>query len=298
VKRKGPSKGTPDADLGPSAGATPDGAGSSRGGTWLVLGGGGLKGLAHVGAWQALTDSGVRIDGIVGTSIGALVGALAASGMPIDEMRGHALALDRARVAKVNRRAVWINGIRQQSLFHGETLRSLYSLTLPRKGWGALRIPVLINAVDLADGSLEWFGPGARADLSLTDAVYASSALPVFYPPHQVDGHAYVDGGIADTLPIWKAADQGAEKIIAVDVGSGGDADVRQVLEGGMIAVHQRVVAMMMAARRQDAVTEWAGPPLVYVRPGLAGYGTFDFQHIEYFLDEGYRAMSEALAAS
>jgi NTE family protein len=261
-----------------------------------VLGGGGLKGLAHVGAWEALDDLGVPIHGIVGTSIGALVGVLAASGMPLDEMRAHALALDRARVARVNRRAVWINGIRQASVFRGETLRALYASILPRQGWSALRIPVLINAVDLADGSMVWFGAGASSDISLTDAVYASSALPVFYPPHQVNGHAFVDGGVADTLPVTKAADAGAERIIAVDVGSGGGADVRQILRGGMIAVHQRVVAIMMTERRHDAVSEWAGPPLTYVRPRLAGYGTFDFEHIPYFLEEGRRAMSEALA--
>jgi NTE family protein len=269
-----------------------------RGGTWLVLGGGGLKGLSHVGAWDALVELGVRIDGIVGTSIGALVGALAGSGMSSADMRAHALALDRARVARVNRRAVWINGIRQESVFRGDTLRSLYASTLPRRGWSALRIPVLMSVVDLADGSMQWFGTGARSDLSLVDAVYASAALPVFYPPHAVDGHAYVDGGIADTLPIQKAADEGAEKIIAVDVGSGGDVDVREVLDGGMIAVHQRVLAIMMAARRRESVTEWSGPPLAYVRPRLAGYDTFDFENIPFFLEEGRRAMREALTTS
>jgi NTE family protein len=251
-----------------------------------------------VGAWQALDEADTRVDGIVGTSIGALVGVLAASGVPVGDMRAHALMLDRARVAKVNRRAVWINGIRQESVFQGETLRALYRSLLPRGGWRALRIPVLMNAVDLADGSTQWFGPGARTDLPLADAVYASSALPVFYPPHVVDGHAYVDGGIADTLPLARAADEGAARIIAVDVGAGGKADVGSLLDHGMIAVHQRVVAIMMAERRREAVTQWAGPPLVYVRPRLAGYDTFDFEHIPYFLEEGYRAVSEALAVS
>jgi NTE family protein len=262
-----------------------------------VLGGGGLKGLAHVGAWRALSEAGLRPDGIVGTSIGALVGALAASGMSVEEMRGRALAIDRTRVARVNRRAVWINGIRQPSVFHGETLRSLYESILPAKGWRALQIPLLINAVDLASGATEWFGPGARADLSLVDAVYASSALPVFYPPHLSNGHAYVDGGITSSLPIGKAADVGAEKIIAVDVGAGGAAEVGAILEGGMIAMHQRVVALMMSDRRQGMVSMWNGPPLLYVRPNLAGYGTFDFEHVPYFLDEGYRATREALAS-
>lgn len=287
----------------PKARKAPEEAGSGgvsdrRSGTWLVLGGGGLKGLAHIGAWKALWEAGVRLEGIVGTSIGALVGAAAASGMSIETMRGHGLALDRAAVARVNRRAVWINGIRQPSLFHGEALRALYAEILPPEGWDALRIPLLINAVDLGDGSTAWFGAGARTDLSLVDAVYASSALPVFYPPHRSDGHAYVDGGILGTLPIGRAADEGAAKVIAVDVGSSGDADVGEILDGGMIAVHQRVVSIMMSARRQDAVTGWQGPPVLHVRPRLDGYGTFDFEHIPYFLEEGYRATKEALAAS
>lgn len=271
------------------------GGGDRRSGTWLVLGGGGLKGLAHIGAWRALREAGVQLDGIVGTSIGALVGALASSGMPVGEMRARGLSLERADIARVNRRAVWMNGIRQPSLFRGEALRNLYTEILPRGGWEALRIPLLINAVDLGEGATAWFGPGARTDLSLVDAVYASSALPVFYPPHESDGHAYVDGGILGTLPIGRAADEGAAKIIAVDVGSGGDANVEEVLDGGMIAVHQRVIAIVMSARRHDEVSGWQGPPLLYVRPRLAGYGTFDFEHIPYFVEEGYRATKEAL---
>jgi NTE family protein len=264
-------------------------------GCWLVLGGGGLKGLAHIGAWQALEEAGVRPVGIVGTSIGALVGALASSGMPSAEMRRLALALERRDIVRVNRRAVWINGVRQVSVFQGEPLREHYAALLAGMEWSALRIPLLINAVDLGNGDTEWFGTGARTDVSLLDAVYASSALPVFYPPFELDGHAYVDGGVTRTLPIGRAEQEGAARIIAVDVGSGGRAEVGEILDGGMIAVHQRVVSIMAWQRRYDLVSTWKGAPLTYVRPRLSGYGTFDFEHVEYFLDEGYRAMCHAL---
>jgi NTE family protein len=262
---------------------------------WLVLGGGGLKGLAHIGAWEALVEAGVRPAGIVGTSIGALIGALASSGMPPAEMRRLALQLERSDIVRVNRRAVWINGVRQLSVFQGDPLREHFAELLPPEGWAALRIPLLINTVDLEDGSTEWFGTGARVDVSLVDAVYASAALPVFYPPFELDGHAFVDGGVTRTLPIGRAEEEGASRIIAIDVGSGGRADVREILDGGLIAVHQRVVSIMAWQRRYDLVSSWKGPLLTYVRPHLAGYGTFDFEHVEYFLDEGYRAMREAL---
>jgi len=254
--------------------------------------------MAHIGAFQALEEAGIQPGGIVGTSIGSLVGALAASGMAAAEMRDRAMALDRREIARLNRRAVWINGIREVSVFRGDTLRGYFEDVLPAEGWASLRIPVLINAVDLGDGSLQWFGPGDRDDISLLDAVYASSALPVLYPPFELGGRAYVDGGISRSLPLQKAQEEGAERIVAIDVGSGETAEVRGVLDQGMIAIHQRVVSIMAWQRRHEMVSRWQGPPLMYVRPRLDGYGTFDFDHVAYFLDEGYRAMRESLERS
>lgn len=251
--------------------------------------------MAHVGALKALEEAGVRPKGIIGTSIGSLIGALFASGMPAARMRDIALGLDRRDITRLNRRAVWINGIRETSVFRGDTLREYLADLLPDEGWGALRVPVLINAVDLGDGSVQWFGPGDREDISLLDAVYASSALPVFYPPFQLAGRAYVDGGISRSLPLEKAEEEGAERIVAVDVGSGETAEVQGVLDQGMIAIHQRVVSIMAWQRRHEMVSRWQGVPLLYVRPRLDGYGTFDFDQVAYFLDEGYRAMRERL---
>jgi NTE family protein len=264
----------------------------------LVLGGGGLKGMAHIGAIKALEEAGIRPAGIVGTSIGALIGALLASGMDSDEMRERAAGLERRDIVRLNRGALWINGIREISVFRGDTLREYFEEVLPADGWDALRMPVLINAVDLGDGSTQWFGPGDRDDVSLLDAVYASSALPVFYPPFELAGRAYVDGGMTRGLPLEKAEEEGATRIIGIDVGSGETADTGEILKQGMIAVHQRVVSIMAWQRRHEMVRRWNGCPLVYVRPRLDGYGTFDFEHVTYFLEEGYRAMREALDAS
>jgi NTE family protein len=264
---------------------------------WLVLGGGGLKGLAHVGAWRALEDAGIHPAGIVGTSIGALVGALAASGMAHQEGRRLALELRHDDIVRVNRRAVWINGIRQVSVFRGEALRAYYAKLLGETTWSSLGLPLLVNAVDLADGSTAWFGAGARTDLPLLDAIYASSALPVFYPPLERDGGAFVDGGTVDALPMSRAAQAGARRIIAIDVGAGRSGDVAEALGQGLLGIHQRVFAITTHRTRIEAFERWDGPPLLYVRPRLEGYGTFEFEHVAYFLEEGYRAMRETLDA-
>ena len=155
---------------------------------------------------------------------------------------------------------------------------------------------MLINAVDLGDGSTEWFGTGERLDISLADAVYASSALPVFYPPLEVGGRAFIDGGTSHPLALQRAHEAGASTIIGVDVGAGETGDVESILEQGMLSVHQRIFAIMTWRRRQELVAEWDGPPLIYIRPRLEGYGTFDFDSVEYFLEEGYRAARKALS--
>jgi len=262
---------------------------------WLVLGGGGLKGLAHVGVWRALTEAGFRPRGIIGTSIGALIGALAASGMSWEEMRDRALALEKTDIVRFNRRVAWINGVKQPSVFRGDSLHEYFESLLPEAGWDAMQMPLLVNAVDLTDGSTEWFGAGARLDVPLVDAVYASAALPVFYPPFELDGAAFVDGGTAHPLALGRADLEGATGVLGIDVGSGETGDIPKVMRQGMLAVHQRIFSIMTFRRRRDLVAAWNGPPLLYVRPRLDGFETFDFDNIEYFLDEGYRAMKEVL---
>ncbi len=262
---------------------------------WLVLGGGGLKGLAHIGAWRALRETGVRVAGVVGTSIGALVGALIASGAEWKEMRRLARALKRTDIVRVNRRAVLFNGIHQVSVFRGDVLQEYYASIFADTGWETLGIPLLVNAVDLATGRTEWFGAGARTDVSLTEALYASSALPVLYPPARIGDTVLVDGGTEHPLALGRAAETDATGLIGVDVGAGETGEAHRIVEQGMVAVHQRIFAIMTWRRRNELVRHWQGKPLLYVRPALDGFGTFDFDRIEHFLEEGYRAMSRAL---
>lgn len=287
---------TPVETPGEGLSGTPRAQGGSLGPrSWLVLGGGGLKGLAHVGAWRALEEAGRRPAGIVGTSIGALVGALIAAGERWERTRAAARELRRQDIVRVNRRVAWINGVRQLSVFHGEVLREYYERLLPTGGWDALEIPLQVNAVDLATGHTVWFGPGARTDVSLLDAVYASSSLPVFYPPAVLQGRAFVDGGTQEPLALQRAAELGATSIVGIDVGAGEADEADGVLKQGLLAVHARIFSMMTFRRRRELLEGWNGPELLYVRPRLEGYGTFDFSSVDYFLDEGYRATREAL---
>lgn len=261
----------------------------------LVLGGGGVKGTAHAGAWRALREAGVEVAEIVGTSIGALVGASIAGGAEAEELESQARALVKKDIVDVNRWALLPMGIRQQSVFHGDALREYIRRVVPETEWSALRIPLTVNAVDLESGRAVWFGAGGRTDVALVDAIYASSALSPFYPPLTVNGMHLVDGGVMDTLPITKAADRGADLILAVHASSGRTRDAADTVDKGLIAIQHRVMDIMSHARREVVEDMWLGPRVIHVRPEVSDYSTFDFEAVDYFLEEGYRAMKAAL---
>ncbi|MGH7129170.1 MAG: patatin-like phospholipase family protein, partial [Planctomycetaceae bacterium] len=250
------------------------------------------------GVWRALEEAGIRPTEIVGTSIGALVGACIAGGEGARTLTARALSLAKPDIVMLNRWALLFNGIRQPSVFRGDTFQEYVQFILPVKEWDRLAVPLGMNAVHLETGRTEWFGAGGRLDVSLPDAIYASCALPVFYPPADLGGKLYVDGGVGDTLPVTRAAERGAELIIAVDVGAGPLKDSRDTVSRGLVAVHHRVFDIMAYARKRAVLESWRGPELVYVRPALDGWSTFDFTATEYFLEEGYRATRSALEAS
>src|SRR5436190_626855 len=135
--------------------------------TVLVLGGGGIKGLAHIGAWKAIQEAGIRVDEIIGTSIGALVAVCIGAGMGWEELAPAALELKKADIVSMNGRALLINGIRQRSVFHDDAFRAYIERVLPVTRFDELDVPVSINAVDLETGRTQWFGAQGRSDVSV-----------------------------------------------------------------------------------------------------------------------------------
>ena len=117
-----------------------------------------------------------------------------------------------------------------------------------------------------------------------------------FYSAFENGGRAFVDGGAEHPLALNRAEDQGATGIVGIDVGSGETGGCEKILAQGILGVEQRIFSIMTRRRRRDLLAQWDGPPLLYVRPRFDGYAAFDFDHVEYFLDEGYRAMKEVLA--
>ncbi len=256
-----------------------------------------MKGIAHVGVWKAVEEAGIRPDAIIGCSIGSLIGAAIAGGLGWRELADVARGLKKDDIVQINRRAVWMGGVREESVFDGATYRSWIARNLPLERFADARIPVRVNAVSLVRCGEVWFGTGVNEEVSPADAVYASCAIPIYYPPLKLDGDVLVDGGVLDTLPIRQAFAWGAERVIAVDVGVEIQPPAAKFFDHGMIAIHDRVLAMNIAGQRERGLVEWKDKPVHMIRPRIGHLGTWDFARTQYFLEEGYRAAREALKA-
>src|SRR3954462_727951 len=181
----------------------------------LVLGGGGLKGFAHIGVFRALEEMGIQPTVVAGTSIGALIGAAYARGMPVSEMADRARALKRRDLFRLNRMGMLLERQHSPAIYLEDPLRAVVRAVSTEKRFDELKSTLLVNTVDIERGSqVVWGLPGLR-DISVADAVYASCALPGFYPPGVIKGRRFVDGGVIDNLPV-SIASRGMEGVSAV----------------------------------------------------------------------------------
>jgi NTE family protein len=266
----------------------------------LVLGGGGLKGFAHIGVLRALEARGVRPSLYAGTSIGALIAAAAASGCPTDELADRAQRLARRDLFQLNHYAMLVGRMRAESLYAAEPLRALVDQVVPAGAFDDGRAPLLVSTVDVARATqVVWGLRGLRA-VPVRDAVYASCALPGFFPPGCVGGRTCVDGGTIDNLPIAAAA-LAADRpppdlIVAVDVGNAEFAHEADIHRRGFAAVFMRSASVMMHALQSAALERWQGPPVLLVRPRVGHIGWFTFGRARDFVDAGYEAATAALA--
>lgn len=265
--------------------------------TVLVLGGGGMKGMSHVGVIRALDDAGIRVDAVIGTSVGALIGARHAMGSSADDLEAEALAVTESSVLRRNVRAFLLGGVAQVGLYEGEHYRNLARRILEGASFASLAVPLRVNALSLNDGVEHWFGWGAEQTLTLVDAVYASGALPLVFPPLQTsDGDLLADGGLRTMVGVAEAVRWGATRVVAADVSDllvTGDEGWRQM---GLVGMHTRVV-QVLAEPQRDAIVAAATVPTLHVRPAIGDISSFTFTATPELIDAGEAATRTALAS-
>jgi NTE family protein len=155
----------------------------------VVLSGGGIRGIAHLGVLKALKDKGVEISMITGTSAGAIVGALFANGVDPYE----ALTIfQKTKLFKFLKPA-----FRLPALLNLETAYPLFKTYLPHDSFEHLKIPLMVTATNFNEGKLVYFSKG-----DLIRKVLASGCIPGVFNPILIEGKYYVDGGVLNNFPI------------------------------------------------------------------------------------------------
>lgn len=194
--------------------------GKRTGKTALVLAGGGSLGAVQVGMLQALVESGVQADMVVGASVGAINGAYFSA-------RPHAQGVEELA-------ALWLS-LRSEDMFPIHAFSTIKSLLLGHnhiaRADGLARLlhkklpvarieqtelPLHILATDLLTGKEALLSSGP-----LSEALLASSAIPLIFPHRVIDGQALVDGSIASNTPIASAVELGAERLLVLPTGFG-----------------------------------------------------------------------------
>jgi len=175
----------------------------------LALGSGSSRGWAHIGAVRALEERGVKPDLICGTSIGALVGAVYASGQ-LDQLEDWVTKLAWTQVVRLMD-LTWRGG-----LIRGQRLFNLFRATFQDREIAELEIPFGAVATELSTGREIWLRHGR-----LLDVVRASIAAPGLFTPVVHEGSVLVDGGLVNPVPVSMCRALGAEIVIAVDLSWG-----------------------------------------------------------------------------
>lgn len=272
----------------------------------LVLSGGGARGLAHVGVLKVLERERVPIDVIAGTSMGAIIGGLYASGMSAAQLE--------AELLKVNWDAVFADrvdrpllsqrrkeedfeispaleiGMRDGDLraplgaLSGRGLESLLRrYTLPVhaiKQFDALPIPFRAVATDMETGQPVVLSQG---DLAL--ALRSSMSVPGVFAPTAVDGRILGDGGLVDNVPIGVARAMGAELVIVVNIGT--PLAPRETLSsvGGLTTQMINILTEQNVQRSLATM----GPRDVLIAPDLGTLSSADFEHTRELIERGTR---------
>ena len=260
----------------------------------VVLGGGGLKGFAHIGVLRALAERGIAPTTFAGTSIGALIAAAHIGGMSLSEMTERAASLRRSDLFRLNSMGMLMERMRVTSIYSDEPLRALINAVVPAKRFDELEQSLLVNTVDIERGTqMIWGSPGLR-DATIADAVYASCALPGSFPPGRVGDRLCIDGGTIDNLPV-AVAGLGADLVIAIDVGNSDLTRNIEIGSQGFAAIYMRAATVMMHSLQQFPLRQWQEPPMILVRPRVAHIGWFTFGRTGELIEEGFRAASAAL---
>lgn len=172
--------------------------------TGLVLSGGGTRGFAHIGALKALEEAGIKADVVSGTSVGSIVGALYADGIPADKMLELFKQYTIPRLSRLS--------FSRKGFLNFKGLGKQIKKHLSAQSFEELKIPLYISVSNLTTGTVKYMNSGP-----LSPVITASASIPVMFTPIKMDDGLYVDGAVFDNFPVMPIQEQ-CEKIIGINI--------------------------------------------------------------------------------
>lgn len=265
----------------------------------LVLSGGGAKGLAHIGVLKVIDSLGIKVDYISGTSMGAVVGGLYASGYNAHQLDSIFSAIDVDALLQDYTP-------RESKSFYEKRNDEIYALTLPfnnfrlglpsglSKGlynfnlisrltkhvshvrnFDELPIPFLCVATDVETGEQILLDSGV-----LAQSIIASGAIPTLYNPVEINGRLFIDGGVVNNYPVEELKNRGVDFIIGVDVQDG--LKNRDQLKDVTVVLSQiNNFSMIEKMDRKRSLTN------IYIKPDIKGYSVVSFDNGSEIIKKG-----------
>lgn len=256
--------------------------------TALVLCGGGSRGAVEVGLYRALAELGVRVDLIVGTSVGAINGAAIAAGISPIALARFWKDLRRQDLFALNRPLFW-KLVWADSLYDHRPLRKFLERVVPARRFEDLRIPFIVTGTDFETGQPVYWREG-----NLLDAIMASVAMPGLFPPQVVGGVQVVDGGVTDNVPIDVAVTEGADTVIFI-LCACCDRTTRPVR--GLVPILRRALSIAIDRKYHADIQRYAGQArLIALEPPIGlEIDLLDFSHTGELIEQGYASAIVAL---
>ena len=255
-----------------------------------------MKGMVHLGVLRALDKLGIEIDEIIGTSIGAVIGSLVASGMSVEDLYELTQDLSRKDFFRLNVLKFLVKGYRHASLYKGELFRKFLEDNIPCKHFSELKKPFFCNALSLVTGSSIYFGLPGLDQIELYKAVYASASLPGIFEPLEHDGDHLVDGGISDSMPLRFARSRKPDVIIAVDL-SVRDYRDRSEFRKSLPWILYRSFEVAQEALNEQNLHAYGGPDVVLIKPPVGHLGLFQFDDLDELVRLGEQKALEILTS-
>lgn len=247
-----------------------------------ALGGGGARGVAHIGVLRVLEKEGIRPDYITGSSFGAAIAAAYALGTSVDDLEKEVLGKKKLDIFRMLDLAH-----PRKALFRGRKIKHYLNEIIGEKDFADTNIPLTIITTDLSTGEEVIIEKG-----NIVEAIRASIAVPGIFPPININDRYLIDGGVANPTPVDVAKKMGADFVIGVDLILKRNTELKDPKMVSTLMQAYEIIRSQVIKYKLQEVKDYS----VVLRPEVTGtMDGFKFTDMAKFIEIGERAAEDRL---